>query len=536
MLLNKIISNIPFQPSLVEQLAFYSKRLQKEESIRRVGFILIALSMLVQILAATLPAERSLAASNNDIIKGGAYTKKELLRNWDASNDVSKIYKKFGLTRKDIANLSNKPNVNISTNQSNYWSIGRHSLGNYGINDSKERSIQTAGPTVFIRPLAAWGHGTYAAYEGRSSLTGKKFWIIANCGNFTQNGPGTPPPPKLEVQKSIVGSKKKVQAGDTVKFRIEYRNKKQDSLAENVRIVDKVNRDKYQVVSPQNVSIGKDDTLEKKVGNLKYTKNSKIFDIKIKVKNNLKNGTKICNSVKLTASNAKTVSAGGPPKVCVEVFQPPEVPPTSIPPPPTIPPTDVPEVPPGLSKEVKNVSQSLSGEEAISTKVKAGDVIEYSLITYNGGQSDIINYEISDYIGDILDYADLNTSFLAGQSGQYDAKTKTIKWTNQTLKAGEDNLRIFRVTMKDPLPSTNKPANPSTDFDCKINNIYGDEVSMDVDCPVIKNIEQLPNTGPGTTIFAAFTVTSLSGYFFARSNVLAKELFIIRKSWASSGK
>ena len=53
---------------------------------------------------------------------------------------------------------------------------------------------------------------------------------------------------------------------------------------------------------------------------------------------------------------------------------------------------------------------------------------------------------------------------------------------------------------------------------------------MTVECPVMKTVEELPNTGPGTTVAIAFTVTTISGYFLARNNLLAKELKIVKKN------
>ena len=47
----KLISNLPFNPSLIGQVSFYAKRLRKEESIRRAGFGFMALAMFIQLFA-----------------------------------------------------------------------------------------------------------------------------------------------------------------------------------------------------------------------------------------------------------------------------------------------------------------------------------------------------------------------------------------------------------------------------------------------------------------------------------------------------
>ncbi len=58
---------------------------------------------------------------------------------------------------------------------------------------------------------------------------------------------------------------------------------------------------------------------------------------------------------------------------------------------------------------------------------------------------------------------------------------------------------------------------------------------MNVQCPMVKGIETLPNTGPGTSIAFGFTVTIIVGYFFARSRILARELDLIKNEYAPTG-
>ena len=222
-------------------------------------------------------------------------------------------------------------------------------------------------------------------------------------------------------------------------------------------------------------------------------------------------------------------------------------PPVPIPPavivPPPIPPKVVPTTckdtnscaPPELEKEAKNITQNLSPKLTSSTEAKAGDVIEYILTTTNKNDVEILDYDIEDAIGDVLDYAELDKSFLAEQSGSFSADKKTVLWANQTIAANGSMQKVFRVKMKNPLPTTNQPNATAPDFDCKMDNSYGNPVVINVDCAVVKVVETLPNTGPGETIGAAFAVTSLSSYFFARSRLLAKELKLIKKDYRSSG-
>ncbi len=540
---NKLLSTLPYSPSAIEEVSFYIRRLKKEESIRRVGFAFIALSMFVQVFAAALPPQKSMAASNNDIIRGGINTRTELLRAWDrGGSDIPAIYGKFGVTRADIANLPSKPNTTITSNQHDFWSIGRTSLSGYsniseGYKDSEVR-LRSDGTTFYMRKLNAWGVASYPAFKGKVGATGKQFWIIADCGNFTQLGKETPKPPRLEVKKSLVGGKWTVKPGETIKWRVEYRNKQDDSLAENVKLTDDIDAGYIERLSPTNIPMGGNGVMTKNIGNMASSDNSRIFDVTARVRPNIAPGTKICNLAKISASNATTQTT---PRICVTVIGDDTPPPP--PPPPTCPdgrpiPPDKncgPDLPPGSTKRVSNITQGLEGAAAISSTVRAGDVIEYTLVTTNSNTTEKKNFDVTDYIGDVLEYADLDTAFLASQGGTFNDTTKQVIWSNQTIPASGQIEQKFRVVAKNPLPSTNSPTPASTSFDCKISNKYGDEISMTVECPVMKTVEELPNTGPGTTVAIAFTVTTISGYFLARGNLLGKELGIVKKEFTTAG-
>ena len=60
----KIVSHLPFSPTLVGQLGFYAKRLSKEQASRRVGLILTALALVVQYFAVFVPPESANAAKD----------------------------------------------------------------------------------------------------------------------------------------------------------------------------------------------------------------------------------------------------------------------------------------------------------------------------------------------------------------------------------------------------------------------------------------------------------------------------------------
>jgi uncharacterized repeat protein (TIGR01451 family) len=369
----------------------------------------------------------------------------------------------------------------------------------------------------------------YETFSGRNSTTGETFWILAGSGNYIQNGPGRLPSPKLQINNTIVGGTGSVKPGGLIKFRIEYRNRQQDSLAEDVKIIDSLQREKFDIVDPGNLPIGPNNKMVKNVGNLRYTDNSYILDITVKAKSNLRTGKKVCNSVQLVSSNATVDNADSSQTACVRISR-------TINPSLNIAVASSPEImPPGTSEQVRNITQGLDTERTLGSKVRPGDVLEYTLVTYNAGNQPITGYVVKDFIGDITDYADVDAAFLSGQGGVYNKQNKEVVWTDQQINPLQSITKKFRVRMKSPLPSTNKPSAVSTNFDCKISNEYGNELTMNVQCPGAKIIETLPNTSPGSAIMITFAIASLSGYFLARNRLLSKEASILRRSYGSAG-
>ncbi|QWQ32420.1 hypothetical protein KOY48_00885 [Candidatus Minimicrobia naudis] len=67
----KIMSRLPYSPSMIHSLGFYAKRLRKEEATRKIGLILTALVLIVQSFTVFSPPESANAADSSDFIYGG---------------------------------------------------------------------------------------------------------------------------------------------------------------------------------------------------------------------------------------------------------------------------------------------------------------------------------------------------------------------------------------------------------------------------------------------------------------------------------
>ena len=673
----KLVANLPFNPSLINQVGFYSDRLRQEKTIRRMSFVFMALAMTVQSLAVISPPEKSLAFSNNHIMNG-IQTKTDIALHFlNPSSDITNIFARFNLTIDDVSKLSEKPNDTIRSNSGeDWWTIGRSSLFGYSnvadVYKNSQKQLQYGGvgtattaddASVYARQLRAWdiknSYNTYEAWRGTSAATGQTFWILKDCGNITWIGDWkvppapTPPPapkptptpsptptptptpsptptptpakPELEMRKSISGNPATLKPGDSLTYRIEYRNKIIGTTAKDVYIEDDLETEHFDLVSPKNLSIN-NGYIKQSVGSLLGSANFEFLEITVRLKNPLASPTNVCNASSLTSSNASRVNSR---PVCVNVI-------TPCPYDATVPNVNNPnctkpvivctvvdsainrttrevtykttvtssneattrlssynyefgdgtkltqaskgftdtavhtfepgkfntkvtvtyeatglngkqevscqtpiefdeDEPLGEQKTVSNITRGLSGKDALGTAVRAGDELQYTLTTLNSQNYDRENVTVSDYIGDILDYATLDTAALEAQGGRYDKDTKKVIWKDIKIGANSKVESKFTVKLLNPIPSTNRPSKVSNDYDCRISNFYGNDITLEVQCPVVKGLETIPNTGPGTSLLIGTLITGFVGYFFARTRLLHKELNLIRTDYATTG-
>src|ERR1700741_997491 len=126
----KLLSNLAFNPSLIGQVSFYAKRLHRETAIRRAGFVMLSLTMLLQMFAVFSPPQASLQASpSTDLINGGFSTKAEAVSHCrNNTQDYKKILAYFGIS---CDNVSDATLTTIAPHDNNdkLYSMGRLSYG-----------------------------------------------------------------------------------------------------------------------------------------------------------------------------------------------------------------------------------------------------------------------------------------------------------------------------------------------------------------------------------------------------------------------
>ncbi len=869
---NKLVSNLSFNPGLMGQVGFYAKRLKKENALRRLSFVFIALAMVVQTFAVISPPQKSLAASSNHIFNGlsasnSAQTNINKIANAWSSTDLKDIYGYFGVTKSDIQKMSKSYTTIKSCDGNDWWTTGRNSLTGYSSVSQQYKNTQVAvnvgsGKTIYQRQLKAWdiknSCNYYKSLKGTISATGKTFYILLDCGNFTTVGRYVPPAPKpepptyigascgiagpiyishdakyatipvsvylakgkkikagsqnsglhfgvtyvganktwnvddkkslvgappdkqtnfvpsssgnsgasyysfkwdvdkatyrryyntaakssnfsvklrvsvkdlnkriairlldrengkwlahsskceaeikrkaapkkcetndsilasdpkckekcrydnkilendkncvpcefnsnigktnskcveckhksgisaddadcvpdpiLEIRKTIVDKKSSYKPGDELTYKIEYRNRVNASVAKNTIIKDVLNSGQVEIISVSPSSAKKGSSaIELNVGNLGYSSSFKTITVKTKIKSGVKSGDKVCNGSSINASNAPVQTS----KICASVVVPCQYDP-SLPSDQdknctkpvvacsvsntnlkdkvatftTIATSSNPkntqiisysydfddgsketrysnqlkdvidhkyadgkytiaatvnytatgvsgtqsadcedeislDAPISKEKSVINLTKKLNEKDTLQNKVRSNDILEYSLITGNSLNYARKNVVVKDYVGDILEYSDLDLEYLKSQGGVYDEKNQTVIWKGVSIAANSSIEHKFKVKVKSKIPATNRPSSVGTAYDCEISNEYGDEVSLKVACPAVKNIESvsktLPKTGPSASMMAGMGFTLVIGYFYSRARLMKKELAIVKNDFIATG-
>jgi hypothetical protein len=491
-MINKLLANLPFNPSLIEDVSFYAKRLRKEESVRRLGLVLVVISMFIQLFVALSPPEKSFAASDNDVINGGADTLPELKSKCEKSNDANQklnwgakdLYARFGIDCSDIVNSK----VSNLQGGFKFQSQGHAGVRVIGRNDSPSRDVDLAalGPhkiTFQTRPASTW-HGKEDAYDFGVLHDSKNsyyhIWILKDCGNIAYDHVSGP-----TETGTVIGSTPTLTTTGSPGF--------------------------TPVTPPVTPTPVTPTPVTPTPVTPVVTSCPGYPDLPA-------SGGCICPYNPALPKGSDKCK----PEVCKDN--------------PLLKPDDKDCGTVTLLKNVQNVTQNLSPVLTLTTKAKASDVLEYSLVTTNTNvQAAKTGFVVEDYIGDVLDYATVDEASLKTQGGTLSADKKIITWANQTVPAGGKLTNTFRVTMKSVIPSTNQANATAPDFDCKMENGYGNLVTVTVDCPLVKQVEKLPNTGPGATVGIAFGITVVSSYFFARSRLLAKELELVKKDFVAAG-
>jgi uncharacterized repeat protein (TIGR01451 family) len=544
----KLLSNLPFNPSLISQVAFYAKRLRKESSIRRTGFILMSLTFAVQAFAVIAPAEASNQCSSNDVIRCGFKSQSEAVQRCNANTaGFGSILNYYGISCEKLASAQTQTIPSNAFGNSLY-SMGRNPYnkpGEYGVD------IPSAGH-YYLRPLSSWGNTSYKMLVTKTT-DNKLFMVMYSCGNIVIEKGYTPPakeePPSLLKLAKVNNPTGTVKPGDIIDYTLAFSNTGGNSAFFSVN--DKLPNELEYISSEYG-----NWKLEKNGNELKWFNNTPPFytfgntdalgtpgfiKLKAKVKPDTPSGTVVCNKGWLIDVNIQTkqTQTWSPVEVCNTVLV--ECPEGTIPKdgkcvPPEEPTPEEPKEPIlAVEKKAKNLTQNI--DDANNTTANAGDTIEYTLTTNNFGDGEAKDIILKpESLADILEYANLDLNSLG--DGVYDTDSQTIAWNKPvTIKSKESITKTFKVTVKNPVPKTPSPHGNPGSFDLMMTNVYGNTINIKLPKSVTKTTEEvnktLPNTGPGEALLIGTLTTSFIGYFFARSKLMTKELELVKQEYVS---
>jgi uncharacterized repeat protein (TIGR01451 family) len=193
----KLISNLPFNPSLVNQVAFYAKRMHRETWLRATGVTLIIMAVLIQLFAVVSPPESTLARAGNDVIPGGFDSKANAVMLCIGNNhDFQTILRHFGVSC-DALNNGQVRRMDYSEYGGQLYSMGRTP---YGFAGEVQVSVPGASGNLYMRPMTAWG--PHCVQDGKNCQAivgnradGSPFMVLFSCGNLVIVGAPKPPPP-----------------------------------------------------------------------------------------------------------------------------------------------------------------------------------------------------------------------------------------------------------------------------------------------------------------------------------------------------
>ncbi len=552
----KLLSNLPYNPSLIGQVSFYAKRVHAEESVRRLGFIFIVLSLFVQMTAVFNTPQPSLAQSNNDIIPGGFASKESAINHCTADNyQFGTILSYFGITCTDLSN-STTQTIRSTDYDGKLLSLGRNPSSIPG-----EKKIVIDGVTYYQRHLKGFDSGNYSPYKALVGATssGMTFMVLYVCGNpvvLETDEPEVRPEP-APVLTPFTRPEHPAPVHNEVPGHAACSRLEATSLSRTrVRFTAYTEGERYKVVKYKfDYGDGETRTYSSKRTSMSRTHYydpgtyQAVATAYFEVVNELGEYASAAHSctASVTVHPRPAPTQESPDDEC------PLVPGIQ---------TDkddcdvCPEIPGNqsteseckpcdasstledieacltLSKTARNNTQNI--KDANGTVASGGDEITYTLTTINNGRIAIENHVIQENVADVLEYATL-TDLDGGELGQ----DNIIRWPAEDLRPGETEAKKITFKVMDPIPQTPVSISHPASFDLTMTNVYGNTVNISLPPTAIKTTEkyvsQLPNTGPAESLLAVVSITIFAGYLFARSRLFAKELDIVKTDFASTG-
>jgi hypothetical protein len=433
------------------------------------------------------------AASPNDIIYGGFVNKDDLLNRYDSSAELQTLYNYFGISRADISPPTPPP----STPRPRLTSAGRNQ------HDASDGKITLGSHTYWSRGLYVWDTGanvttgsSYQVLEGIRSRDGGYFAIMFHCGNIvfkTLPPKPTPPPPPKPSTTPPPATPTLSPKSPSPRLHQAYRrhHRRHRPTHGQIHRPRRRHRPKHQRL-PLRLWRHRHRQTRHRLGHSRLPKPGQIHRPPPRQRLPWQNHRQF-RSLRLHRERA--------------------------PPPATY----------TRTKSAQNLTQNL---DATTRPAHAGDEIRYSLTTKNiGGTTD--GYTVVEHVEDILEYADITD--LGGAT----IKDGVMTWPETPIAPGKAILKTFTVKVKNPIPATPVGRSDKFSYDLRMDNIYGNEVHINLEPPLAKQVEgastNLPDTGAPTATLIVLAVSALTLFFYFRNRQLMAEIKLLRGHYQGGG-
>ncbi len=312
----KLVSNLPFYPTLIPQVVLYLQQLKNERKLRNFGIVLIIMVFGLQFFLYAYPSQNSLNSHVGDIVYG-ASTKEDILnaysqnRDQAGRTDIKAIFDYYGIGQSQIETTDN---VYIDNSSENKYISTSRVTSQFPDNFLYIPGALSGG--IYEHPFETWSKEEsprdYPALTGISSF-GFRYWILLNGGGNIIYEVGAKKA-NLEILKTRDSGGLQVSPGQEITYSIYFRNSGAIN-AESVVISDLLPKslsyedytssiDLVLTNNGQNISWQIDNE------NSTLPPSDKWYSIKLKVKVGTfdENSSTICNSASLSSAGTPIVS------------------------------------------------------------------------------------------------------------------------------------------------------------------------------------------------------------------------------------
>jgi uncharacterized repeat protein (TIGR01451 family) len=537
----KLLANLPYNPSLVHQLGFYAKRMRREESIRRTGVVFLVLAFMVQFFAVISPPQPTVAYSTNDMINGGFTRQAEAVT---ACKNNSKSYgavlADFGISCEAVAKATVVAALRSTSYDKKLYSMGwlhedtskttGKPTGEIQLRDLS--NVPASDLPLYARYLWSWDTGSYSDYKALkvTASTGKTYFILFGCGNLVSIGqpvpvPKTTTPPTAFAYPQCGGLTVKQTAGRAYSFNTSLTNPAGSFIVKSYT---------FDFGDSQSTTV---NTAASSAGASHTYANDGNYTIKTTASGSLKypdGRTSIywvtCQA-NLTVSTTITPTTPVTPVTTMCQYNP------ALP-------ADSPDCKACdkgsqqlldcmvLSKAAANQTKGIASADG--TQAAAGDTIVYTLTAKNTSKTTVPQFVMQENLSDVLDYATVKDL----DGGTID-NNSLVTWPAKDVAAGNSISHTITVQVKLPIPNTPPDPSDPAHFDHVMTNLYGNSVNITLPSSVVTTAitasATLPNTGPGSSLVLIGAITIVAGYFFARARLLADESMIAVRQTSNHG-